>query len=177
MIFPVSILQLNNSPVPWNTIINISESIYQCIKYINCTQVYNWCPNNASNTSTAHKFIIDVQKPKMFIARPRPAVYLCSHDDVIKRRHFPRYWPFVRGFHRSPVNCPHKGQWRGALMFSLICAWINAWVNNREAGDLRRHRPHHDVIVMSVPLDYRQPSSKMNIQHHNPSLSLEVINL
>ena len=47
-----------------------------------------------------------------------------------------------------PVNSPHKGQWRGALMFSLICTWINAWVNNREAGDLRRHRAHYDVIVM-----------------------------
>ena len=48
----------------------------------------------------------------------------------------------------SPVNSPHKGQWRGALMFSLICAWINGWVNNREAGYLRRHRTHYDVIVM-----------------------------
>ena len=44
------------------------------------------------------------------------------HDDVIKWKHFPRYWPFVRGIHGSPVNSPHKGQWRGALMFSLICA-------------------------------------------------------
>ena len=58
------------------------------------------------------------------------------HDDVIKWKHFPRNWPFVRGIHRSPVNSPHKGQWRGALMFSLICVWINYWVNNREAGDL-----------------------------------------
>ena len=33
-----------------------------------------------------------------------------SHDDVIKWKHFPRYWPFVRGIHRSPVNSPHKGQ-------------------------------------------------------------------
>ena len=48
----------------------------------------------------------------------------------------------------SPVNSPHKGQWRGALMFSLICAWINDWVNNREAGYLRRHRGHYDVKVM-----------------------------
>ena len=47
-----------------------------------------------------------------------------------------------------PVNSPHKGQWRGALMFSLICVWINDWVNNREAGDLRRYRAHYDVIVM-----------------------------
>ena len=47
-----------------------------------------------------------------------------------------------------PVNSPHKGQWRGALMFTLICARINGWVNNREAGDLRRYRAHYDVIVM-----------------------------
>ena len=70
------------------------------------------------------------------------------HDDVIKWRHFPRYWPFVRGIHRSPVNSPHKGQWRGALMLSFIWAWINGWVNNREAGDLRRHRAHYDVTVI-----------------------------
>ena len=43
-----------------------------------------------------------------------------SHDDVIKWEHFPRYWPIVRGIHRSPVNSPHKGQWCGALMFPLI---------------------------------------------------------
>ena len=49
----------------------------------------------------------------------------------------------------SPVNSPHKGQWRGALMFSLICVWINGWANNREAGDLRRHSAHYDVIVMN----------------------------
>ena len=67
------------------------------------------------------------------------------HDDVIKWKHFPRDWPFVRGIHRSPVNSPHKGQWRGALMFSLICVWIKDWVNNR---DLRRYLAHYDVIVM-----------------------------
>ena len=71
-----------------------------------------------------------------------------EHDDVIKWKYIPRYWPFVRGIHRSPVNSPHNGQWRRALMFSLICAWINGWVNNCDAGDLRRHRTHHDVIVM-----------------------------
>ena len=72
------------------------------------------------------------------------------HDGVIKRKHFPRYWPIVRGIHRSPVNSPHKGQWRGALMFSLICVWINDWVNNGAAGDLRRYRPHYDVTVMVI---------------------------
>ena len=72
------------------------------------------------------------------------------HDDVIKWKHFPLYWPFVRGIHQSPVNSLHKGQWRGALMFSLICVWINGSVNNREAGDLRRYRTHYDVIVMHM---------------------------
>ena len=71
-----------------------------------------------------------------------------THDDFIKWKHFPCDWPFVRGFHRSPVISLHTGQWRAALMFSLIGAWINGWVNNREAGDLGRHRAHHDVTVM-----------------------------
>ena len=71
-----------------------------------------------------------------------------GHDDVIKWKYFPRYWPFICGIHWSPVNSPHKGQWRGALMYSLISAWINGWVNNREAGDLRRRRAHYDVTVM-----------------------------
>ena len=70
------------------------------------------------------------------------------HDDVIKWKHFPHYWPFARGIHRSPVNSPHKDQWRGALMFSLISVWRNGWVNNREAGDLRRYLAHCDVTVM-----------------------------
>ena len=49
---------------------------------------------------------------------------------------------------RSPVNSTHKGQWPEALRFSLICAWLNGWVNNREAGDLRRNRIHYGVTVM-----------------------------
>ena len=70
------------------------------------------------------------------------------HDDVFKWKHFPRYWPFVRGIHRSPVYSPHKGQWCGALTFSLICARINDWANNGDSGYLRRHLAHYDVIVM-----------------------------
>ena len=52
------------------------------------------------------------------------------------------------GIHRSPVISPHKGQWRVALMFSLICVWMNGWVNNREGGELRRHCAHYDVTVI-----------------------------
>ena len=91
--------------------------------------------------------------PSMGINSLRPGdPYMCqwTHGDVIKWKHFPRYWPFVWGIHRSPVNSPHKGQWRKALMFTLICARINGWVNNREAGDLRRYRGHYDVIIMWV---------------------------
>ena len=86
-----------------------------------------------------------------FLSRhPKWWIYHHSiHDDVIKWKNFPRNWPFVREIHRSPVNFPHKGQWRGALMFTLINAWINDWLNNREAGDLRRQHGHFDVIVMS----------------------------
>ena len=47
-----------------------------------------------------------------------------------------------------PGEIPTKGQWRGNLMFSLICVWINGWVNNGEAGDLRRYRAHYYVTVM-----------------------------
>ena len=70
------------------------------------------------------------------------------YDDVIKWKHFPCYWPLVWGIHRSPVNFPHKGQWCGTLMFSLICTWINGWVNNHEAGDFRCHHTHNDTTVM-----------------------------
>ena len=60
---------------------------------------------------------------------------------------FPRYWPCVREIHRSPANSPHKGQWRGALIFSLIYEWTNVWVNNWNTGDLRRNRAHCYVTV------------------------------
>ena len=68
------------------------------------------------------------------------------HDDVIKWKHISALLALYAG--NSPANSPHKGQWRGALMFSLICAWINGWVNHRDAGDLRRHRADYDVTVM-----------------------------
>ena len=69
------------------------------------------------------------------------------YDDVIKWKHFPPYWPFVRGIHRSPVNSPHKGQSCGALMSSMICAWTDGWVNNRDVGDLRRSLSRHFNVL------------------------------
>ena len=109
---------------------------------------------NAARTSyylvwLIRKFYFSNTTPReQWVNEVRIIIAVAMHDDVIKWKHFPRYWPFVRGIHRSPANSPHKGQWRGSLMFSLICVWINGWVNNREAVDLRRYRTHYDVTVM-----------------------------
>ena len=81
-----------------------------------------------SNCPEIHSILL-----KYLFRAPVSYATVIIHDDVIKCKHFPRYWP--------PVNSPHKGQWRGAVMFSLICAWMNGWVNTRKAGDLRRNRP------------------------------------
>ena len=78
----------------------------------------------------------------------RDTVSRRQHGDVMKWKHFPRYWPFVRGIHQSPVNSTHKGQWRGALMASVICARTNGWANNRDSGDFKNHRAHYDVTMM-----------------------------
>ena len=85
-----------------------------------------------------------------------------NHDDVIKyNTTFCALLDLCAGNSPVPVNCPHKGQWRGALMFYLICAWINSWVYNRGAGNLRRHRAHYDIIVMVI----KKPSG-VNICAH-----------
>ena len=102
-----------------------------------------------SLTTTEHKFNHVLTKCR-FRAITSNCTSNSLHDDIIKWKHFPRYWPFVRGIHRSLVNSPPKGQWRGALMFSLICAWKHGWVNNCKAGDLRRYRGHYDVTVMKT---------------------------
>ena len=77
--------------------------------------------------------------------RQRAPTMLRSHDDVIKWKHFPCYWPFMR-IHRSAVNSPHKGKWRVALMFSLIYAWTNGWVKNWYP--VIWDGLHYDVTVM-----------------------------
>ena len=81
-----------------------------------------------------HKF----QMKKMYVEWLDPELrtqFKLLHDDVIKWKH---------------LNSPHKGQWPGALIFSLICARINGWVNNRKAGDLRRYRDDYDAIVINT---------------------------
>ena len=105
------------------------------------------------------------------IRNPIPGQVAFMHDDAIKQKYFPRYWPFVQGIHRSPVNSPHKGQWRGALMFSLICAWTSGWANNRNAGDLGRHRALYYVIVM---MNLCQPKWQQSVSYHIQSQTPET---
>ena len=93
-----------------------------------------------------------------------PGRQLLRHDDVINWKHFPRYWPFVQGIHRSPVNSPNKGQWRRALMFSLISACTNSWANNGNASDLRRHGAHYDITVMERVCNAEK--YLMGVRHH-----------
>ena len=69
-----------------------------------------------------------------------------EHDDVINWQHFPRYWPFVRGIHRSPANSPHTQRRSFDVFFDLRPN--NGWVNNSKAGDLKRHHAHYDAIIM-----------------------------
>ena len=73
---------------------------------------------------------------------------LSQHDDVIKWKHFPRYWPFVWGIHRSPVNSTHRPVTHSFDVY--IDLLLNKWLSKQSrAGDLRRHRAHYDVIVMN----------------------------
>ena len=85
------------------------------------------------------------------------ATIMTSSNGNIFRR---GYWPIMRGSCGSPVNSPHKGLWRGALMFSLICG---GGANNRDAGDLKCHRDYYDVTVMISSLS--MPSSQGSFKH------------
>ena len=123
--------------------INCCDSTIESHKTLPSHQWYNF---NVQYRSTTTNMGMEVWEKEAWWVHWKYQV----HDDVIKWKHFPRHWPFVREIHRFPVNSPHKGQWRGALMFSLICVWIRGWVNSREAGDLRRYLAHYDVIVMGT---------------------------
>ena len=94
-------------------------------------------------------------------------IHVCNHH-LEEHEHYVREWFFYLSFMmtslnravfrvtgplcRWPVNSPHKGQWRGASMFSLVCAWTNGWVNHRDAGDLKRHRAHYDFTVVTTEM-------------------------
>ena len=126
----------------------------------NRREILHTCHLRPDKTTTSHvrrscKHDLTSQpiKMRMFLISS-----LGTHDEVINWKHF-RVTGLSVG--NSPVTCdfPQRGQWRGDLMFSFICAWINDSVNNRDAGDLRRHLAHYDVIVMR----YDSPSQAIKI--------------
>ena len=95
-------------------------------------------------------------------AEPSNLCWIRWHHQMEK---FSALLALCAGIHQSPLNSLHKGHWRRTLIFSLICVWINGWVNNCGAGNLRRHRAHHDVIVMSpTPTHYHHPASRRTSQ-------------
>ena len=119
--------------VIWDAGALIMTSLYMFLCVLACSRIQSSCHMWISRYVTVMQYSLH---------------HKSVHDDVIKFKHVPGYRPFVWGIHRSPMNSPHKGQWRGALMFSLICVWINGWVKNRKAGDLRHHHAHYDATVM-----------------------------
>ena len=66
--------------------------------------------------------------------------------------------------------CAGNSPVRGALMFSSIYAWANGWVNNRDAGYLRRHRAHYDVTVMRCRIMMQSPGQPLVVSAFNASL-------
>ena len=110
--------------------------------------------NNAMFHSSSDKYVSNTDKKQSICTVTFKMITSLSAEIILKycwidlQHDFPRYWPLVRGIHRSPLNSPHKGQWLGALMFSLIRAWTNGSVSNRDIGDPRRHRAHYDVTIM-----------------------------
>ena len=91
----------------------------------------------------------------------RPKTMMTSSNGNI----FPAVGPL---WGNSTVNgeFPHKCQWREALTFSLIFAWTNGWVNNWDAGDLKRHRAHYDVTLMIRMWHHLQSHSTSSV-HSN----------
>ena len=100
-----------------------------------------------------------------------------NHDDVINWKYFPDYFPSVRGIHRSPVDSPHKVQWRGCLMFSLVCVWTNNWANSPDAGELIRNDAHLDVTVKCVGSALEEWCSTNQTQHDRVSLLCRILEI
>ena len=132
-------------------------------------RVYNWCVRSAmlraGETWASTIYLICIACNAMtWLWSAGCAVSSQSTKSAPWWRHqmetFSALLALCAGIHRSPVNSPHKSQWRGALMFSFICTWTNGWANNRNADDLRCHRAHYYAIVMSPGEDAAWRSGK-----------------
>ena len=121
---------------------------------------------------TTHKLFWGLIRPNNLIFWPKQSADERAHcnwishlDDVIIWKYFPRYWPFVRGIHRLPVNS-HKGQWRGALMVSLICAWMSGWVIWDAIAPLIRHSNSNEklsLLSITTPNNFTWSSETITV--------------
>ena len=80
----------------------------------------------------------------------------------------------------GPVNSPHKGQWCGTLLFSLICTRINGYTNTREAGDMRRHRHYSSLITFNYffldgPIGNKLRLVQLMVWHHWRPSSMQLL--
>ena len=130
---------LHKGPVMWRML--TCHSVKPCLHWdMNITTVSSH--NTAKYNPILHTVRL-VNRAIMGLHYTNPPLSMTSSNGKISA-----LLDLCEGNHRSPVDSPHKGQWRGTLKFSLVCAWTNGWANNGNAGDLRRPRPHYDVIVM-----------------------------
>ena len=108
----------------------------------------------------------------------------------MKWKHFPHYWPFVWGIHWSLVNSPDNGQWREALMFSLICVWTNGWVNYNGTSNTGGHgissyvidpflTVHHQMIcrIWCIMPTLPKLRSRLKIKKSHLALATSQINV
>ena len=123
---------------------------------MNITRPQQWLTNNGSGNGLVpsgnkplHEPMLTEYKLQRHCIRPDTQVSWWRHQ----METFSALLAPLRGIHRSPLNSPHDCQWRWALMFCFICAWINSSVSNREAGDMRCHCVHYDVTVMFMALN------------------------
>ena len=130
---------------PWVSIVSVSLTAESIVRWA-C-----WL-GNILNSGTYKKCIIVhcLYTGNSSLITDHIQIWLYKCINVIKWKHFPRYCPFVRGIHWSPVDSPRKDQWRGALIFSLIYGCPNGWVNSIDVSDLRRHRAHYGVTIMAT---------------------------
>ena len=114
--------------------IELAPSIYMGPLYEELTNCTQWSPNVVMNSLDngllpvrwqtiiwTNADIFSFQASRTIFMQFKSKYKISIHDDAIKRKQFPCHWPFMQGIRRSPVNYPHKDQWRWALVLSLIC--------------------------------------------------------
>ena len=68
---------------------------------------------------------------------------------------------------------PSKRSMTRSFVFSLICTWTNGWANNRDAGDLRRHRAYYDATVMDSWWHFQNLNSLLLTSMHRSHWSAD----